>query len=126
LGIRFAIDDFGAGYSNLSTMARLPFDTVKIDRSLVAGVAADPEKQTILRIAIRLAEELGFETVAEGIENAEDLSFVAESGATLAQGYVFSPPVPLREFSALVQPSRLKAAEERTDRPMPVARRQAV
>jgi diguanylate cyclase (GGDEF)-like protein len=112
LGIRFAIDDFGAGYSNLATMARLPFDTVKLDRSLVAGVAGDAEKQTILRLAIRLAEELGFETVAEGVETTEDLNFVAEAGATMAQGYVFSRPVPLREFAALAQPSRLKMGAE--------------
>ena len=115
LGIRFAIDDFGAGYSNLATMARLPFDTVKLDRSLVAGVAEDPEKQVILRIAIRLAEELGFETVAEGVESTQDLNFVADAGATMVQGFVFSPPVALREFSALVQPGRMKidqAAEE--------------
>jgi EAL domain-containing protein (putative c-di-GMP-specific phosphodiesterase class I) len=109
LGIRFAIDDFGAGYSNLATMARLPFDTVKLDRSLVSGVAGNIEKQSILRIAIRLANELGFETVAEGIETMEDLRFAAENGATMAQGFVFSPALPLREFSALVQPSRLSA-----------------
>ncbi|SDR56948.1 diguanylate cyclase (GGDEF) domain-containing protein [Rhizobiales bacterium GAS113] len=107
LGIRFALDDFGAGYSNLATMARLPFDSVKLDRSLVSGVAADPEKQSIVRIAIRLASELGFETVAEGVETAEDLHFVAENGATTVQGYVFSRPLPLAEFSALLQPSRL-------------------
>jgi diguanylate cyclase (GGDEF)-like protein len=110
LGIRFAIDDFGAGYSNLATMARLPFDTVKLDRSLVAGVAKDGEKQTIVRIAIRLADELGFETVAEGIESIDDLQFVAKSGATMAQGFVFSHPLPLDEFSALVRPSALTAS----------------
>ncbi len=127
LGIRFAIDDFGAGYSNLATMARLPFDTVKLDRSLVSGVAQDPEKQAIVRIAIRLAEELGFETVAEGIETMEDLHFVAESGATLAQGFVFSPPVSLLEFSALVQPNRLKSGERAdADQDMASARRRAM
>ncbi|MBW8855140.1 MAG: EAL domain-containing protein, partial [Bradyrhizobium sp.] len=68
LGIRFAMDDFGAGYSNLSTMARLPFDAVKLDRTLVTGVADDREKQTILRLALGLADELGFETVVEGVE----------------------------------------------------------
>lgn len=127
LGIRFAIDDFGAGYSNLATMARLPFDTVKLDRSLVAGVADDAEKQTILRLAIRLAEELGFETVAEGVETTEDLHFVAEAGATMAQGFVFSRPVPLREFAALAQPSRLKVSAEQVheldDAPLPLRAR---
>ncbi len=110
LGIRFAMDDFGAGYSNLSTMASLPFDTVKLDRTLAAGVSADREKQTILRLALRLADELGFETVVEGVETAEDLWFVAENGATMVQGYIFSPPVSLDEFAALLQPKLLPLA----------------
>jgi len=90
LGIRFAIDDFGAGYSNLATLARLPFDTLKLDRSLITNVANDPEKQSILRIALGLAKELGFESVAEGVETLEDLKFVANAGATMGQGYVQS------------------------------------
>lgn len=125
LGIRFAMDDFGAGYSNLSTMARLPFDAVKLDRTLVAGVAEDREKQTILRLALGLADELGFETVVEGVETAEDLRFAAENGATMAQGYIFSPPLSLEEFAVLLQPSLLASAVEavpRRDR----AERQAV
>jgi EAL domain-containing protein (putative c-di-GMP-specific phosphodiesterase class I) len=112
LGIRFAMDDFGAGYSNLSTMARLPFDAVKLDRTLVAGVGQDREKQTILRLALGLADELGFETVVEGIETAEDLQFAAENGATMAQGYIFSPPLSLEEFTVLLQPSLLASAVE--------------
>ncbi|MBV9516625.1 MAG: EAL domain-containing protein [Hyphomicrobiales bacterium] len=107
LGIRFAIDDFGAGYSNLATMARLPFDTLKLDRSLVAGVSKDLEKQSIVRIAIRLAKELGFETVAEGVECLEDLNFVAENGATMAQGFALSPSLPLEQLAALLEPERL-------------------
>ncbi len=112
LGIRFAIDDFGAGYSNLATMARLPFDTLKLDRSLVSGVARDIEKQSIVRIAIRLAKELGFETVAEGVECLEDLDFVAENGATMAQGFALSPALPLDELSALLEPSRMAARDD--------------
>lgn len=112
LGIRFAMDDFGAGYSNLSTMARLPFDAVKLDRTLVAGVAEDREKQTILRLALGLADELGFETVVEGVETAEDLRFAAENGATMAQGYIFSPPLSFEEFAVLLQPGRLASAVE--------------
>jgi diguanylate cyclase (GGDEF)-like protein len=112
LGIRFAMDDFGAGYSNLSTMARLPFDTVKLDRTLATGVSEDHEKQTILRLALRLANELGFETVVEGVETAEDLQFVAENGATMVQGYIFSPPLSFEEFAVLLQPSLLASAAE--------------
>ncbi|HKY88169.1 MAG TPA: EAL domain-containing protein [Pseudorhodoplanes sp.] len=107
LGIRLAIDDFGAGYSNLATLARLPFDTIKLDRSLITNVANDPEKQSILRIALGLAKELGFESVAEGVETLEDLKFVANAGATMGQGYVFSPAVPLEELKVLLEPRRL-------------------
>jgi diguanylate cyclase (GGDEF)-like protein len=107
LGIRFAIDDFGAGYSNLATLARLPFDTIKLDRSLITNVANDAEKQTILRIALGLAKELGFESVAEGVETLEDLKFIADEGATMGQGYVFSPAVPLEELKVLLDPRRL-------------------
>ena len=107
LGIRLAIDDFGAGYSNLATLARLPFDTIKLDRSLITNVANDPEKQSILRIALGLARELGFELVAEGVETLEDLKFVADEGATMGQGYVFSPAVPLEELKVLLDPRRL-------------------
>lgn len=109
LGIRLAIDDFGAGYSNLATLARLPFDTVKLDRSLAFGLSSDREKQTIVRTALTLARELGFETVVEGIEGMKDLEFVANAGATFAQGYLFSTPVPLSELSVLLQPARLSA-----------------
>ena len=109
LGVRFAIDDFGAGYSNLATLARLPFDTVKLDRSLMSGVAADREKQAIVRTGLTLAAELGFETVVEGIEKSEDLEFAATAGATYAQGYLFSRPVAFDALSILLQPSRLAA-----------------
>jgi diguanylate cyclase (GGDEF)-like protein len=107
LGIRFAIDDFGTGYSNLATLARLPFDSVKLDRSLVSNVAIDKEKQSIVRIALGLANEFGFETVAEGVETAEDLKFMADAGATMAQGFLFSPAVPFEQVAAMIQPHRL-------------------
>jgi EAL domain-containing protein (putative c-di-GMP-specific phosphodiesterase class I) len=93
-------------------MARLPFDTLKLDRSLVSGVARDIEKQSIVRIAIRLAKELGFETVAEGVESREDLNFVAENGATMAQGFALSPALPLGKLSALLEPSRMAARDD--------------
>jgi EAL domain-containing protein (putative c-di-GMP-specific phosphodiesterase class I) len=93
-------------------MARLPFDAVKLDRTLVTGVAEDREKQTILRLALGLADELGFETVVEGVETAEDLRFAAENGATMAQGYLFSPALPLQEFAVLLQPRRLASVME--------------
>jgi diguanylate cyclase (GGDEF)-like protein len=108
-GIRLGIDDFGAGYSNLATLARLPFDTVKLDRSLVLDLASDREKQVIVRTALTLASELGFETVVEGIERPEDFEFVVKAGATFAQGYLFSAPITFGELSVLLQPAQLGA-----------------
>jgi diguanylate cyclase (GGDEF)-like protein len=107
LGIRLAIDDFGAGYSNLATLARLPFDTVKLDRSLISGFSSDREKQTIVRIAQAMASELGFETVVEGIEKMQELELVAKFGATYAQGFLFSRPVPIDQLAPLLRPARL-------------------
>jgi diguanylate cyclase (GGDEF)-like protein len=109
LGIRFAIDDFGAGYSNLATLARLQFDTVKLDRSLTAGLASDSEKQTIVRSGLNLASELGFETVVEGIERREDFEFIVNAGATYAQGFLFSAPVAFDELAVWLRPARLGA-----------------
>jgi diguanylate cyclase (GGDEF)-like protein len=110
LGIRFVIDDFGTGYSNLATLARLPFDGVKLDRSLITNVANDKEKQSIVRIALSLANEFGFETVAEGVETAEDFRFLADAGTTMAQGFLFSKSVSLPQIAAIVHPRRLQEA----------------
>jgi diguanylate cyclase (GGDEF)-like protein len=107
LGIRFVIDDFGTGYSNLATLARLPFDGVKLDRSLIANVANDKEKQSIVRIALSLANEFGFETVAEGVETIEDFKFIAAAGTTMAQGFLFSKSLPFEQIAAILQPRRM-------------------
>jgi EAL domain-containing protein (putative c-di-GMP-specific phosphodiesterase class I) len=115
LGIRFVIDDFGTGYSNLATLARLPFDGVKLDRSLISNVANDKEKQSIVRIALSLANEFGFETVAEGVETAEDFKFIAEAGTTMAQGFLFSRSLPFEHVAAVLQPRRLHDVLPATD-----------
>ncbi len=109
LGVRLAIDDFGAGYSNLATLARLPFDTVKLDRSLVVGLASDRDKRTIVQIGLMLATELGFETVVEGVERTEEFEFIVKCGATYAQGYLFSVPVSVDELLIILEPARLGA-----------------
>jgi diguanylate cyclase (GGDEF)-like protein len=115
LGIRFVIDDFGTGYSNLATLARLPFDGVKLDRSLISNVANDKEKQSIVRIALSLANEFGFETVAEGVETAEDFKFIAQAGTTMAQGFLFSQSLPFEHVAAILQPRRLHDALPRPE-----------
>lgn len=117
LGVRFSMDDFGAGYSNLATVARLPFDAIKIDRSLVHGVSEDPERQSILRVAIGLASELGFDTVVEGVEEPADMTIATDFGATYVQGYIFSPPVSIEKFTALLEPGCLVNKLPKSSRP---------
>ncbi|AMJ61433.1 diguanylate cyclase [Bosea sp. PAMC 26642] len=107
-GIRFAIDDFGTGYSNLSSLARLRVDTLKIDRSLVHDVATSPEQQAIVRTILSLARALGFSTVVEGVEKIADLNFMIDEGANVAQGYYFSPALPIAEFKSFLSLRRLK------------------
>lgn len=108
LGIRFSIDDFGTGYSNLSMLARLQFDTLKIDRSLVHGVSASAEQQAIVRTILALARSLGFSTVVEGVEQPEDLTFMIDEGADVAQGYLFSEALPIESLGAFVNSDRLR------------------
>jgi diguanylate cyclase (GGDEF)-like protein len=121
LGVRLAIDDFGAGYSNLATLARLPFDSLKLDRSLISGARHDPEKQSVARIAFALARELGLDSVAEGVESADDFKFVVEEGATMAQGYFFSAPVSIAELSTLIASNYLAPRIARVGEPRAVA-----
>jgi diguanylate cyclase (GGDEF)-like protein len=113
-GVRFAIDDFGTGYSSLSYLARLPIDKIKIDRSFIRGVGENPKAEALVTVVAHLARTLGLQTVAEGIETEAEFDFVRSQGAGAAQGYLFSPALPLREFMeflAAVHPLRAGAAD---------------
>lgn len=109
-GIRFAIDDFGTGYSNLSKLVRMPFDTLKLDRSLIAGVATNSETLSIVRVALNLAKMLQVRSVVEGVENMDDFKVLVEEGADMAQGFLFSPAVPISEIQIILQPGILMEA----------------
>jgi EAL domain-containing protein (putative c-di-GMP-specific phosphodiesterase class I) len=98
LGIRLAIDDFGTGYSSLSYLRRLPVDSVKIDRSFITELGNPDADATIVAGIIGLARGLGLGVVAEGVERPEQAQALQELGCTLAQGYLFSPPVALDEL----------------------------
>lgn len=102
LGVEVAMDDFGTGYSSLGSLAKVPFQKIKIDRSFVRDLAASPEARAILATIVDLAKTLGMATTAEGIETAEQLSIVKDYGCTSVQGYLFHRPQPAEEVRALL------------------------
>ena len=99
IGVGFAIDDFGTGYSSLSYLARLPLDILKIDRAFVTGVVNDTKQAVIVETLVAMASQLGFETIAEGVESGEELEFMLAKGCKCFQGYYYSPPKPADEFT---------------------------
>jgi len=99
-GLKIAIDDFGQGYSNFARFAELPVDVIKIDRSLICKLAEDPRVPTIVKSLITMAEGLNCTTVAEGIEELEQVAILSEIGCTEFQGYLFSKPLPASEAEA--------------------------
>jgi diguanylate cyclase (GGDEF)-like protein/PAS domain S-box-containing protein len=94
LGVRLAVDDFGTGYSSLSYLHRFPLDTLKIDRSFTEAIrTGTKEESMIARTIMPLAQDLGLEVVAEGVETVEQAKLLKELRCKYAQGYLFSRPV---------------------------------
>jgi diguanylate cyclase (GGDEF)-like protein len=103
LGIQLSIDDFGIGYSSLASLLRLPFSTLKIDRSLIAGLATSVEHREMVAAIATLAHNLGLDIVAEGVETAEQFAVARELGVDFVQGYFISMPRAIEELQAFVR-----------------------
>ncbi|MEE2878661.1 MAG: EAL domain-containing protein, partial [Pseudomonadota bacterium] len=110
MGVRLAIDDFGTGHSNLAMLGRLPYDVFKIDRAFISSLHSDKQAPAIVEMILGMAETLGMETVAEGVETEAQEAFLRQRGCDQYQGYYYSPPVSLEKFVQLLAADRAGAA----------------
>ncbi|WP_284285284.1 bifunctional diguanylate cyclase/phosphodiesterase [Marinibactrum halimedae] len=98
MGITLSIDDFGTGYSSMAQLKKMPVDELKIDKAFVLDLAKSQEDQVMVKTVISLAQNLGLKTVAEGVEDAQSLEYLAAIGCTKAQGFYLSRPLPANKF----------------------------
>jgi diguanylate cyclase (GGDEF)-like protein len=103
LGVRLAIDDFGTGTSVIARLQRHPINTLKIDRSLVQSLGGDAADELVVKALVTLGTMLGLDVVAEGVETDAQLALLRGTGCTLAQGFLFSRPVPAESIDATRQ-----------------------
>ena len=103
LGISLSIDDFGTGYSCLNNLQKFPFDNLKIDRCFVHNLVINPGNIAIVNAIISMAHSLNLKVIAEGVETESELMFLSNQHCDLIQGYLYSPPLPLKEFESLLK-----------------------
>jgi EAL domain-containing protein (putative c-di-GMP-specific phosphodiesterase class I) len=103
LGIRMSIDDFGTGYSSLSYLKKFKVYKLKIDQSFVRDLTEDPEDKAIVTAIINMANGLGLQTIAEGVETSNQLAFLRLQGCNEVQGYYFSKPLAPSQFEEFVR-----------------------
>ena len=111
LGVSFAIDDFGTGYASLSNLSLIKAHKLKIDASFIRDLTTNPDSSAILTATLTMARALRMRTLAEGVEQPEQLAFLQEHGCDSIQGYLFSQPLPPEAFVAYLQQQRSAADE---------------
>ena len=100
-GIGLCLDDFGSGYANLNAVLKLPFEVVKMDRSLLTGITSDEQSAVFYRSIVTVMQNMGYVIVAEGAETEEEVNLLREWGVDMVQGYYFSRPLPEKELIKL-------------------------
>ncbi|MBY4678491.1 bifunctional diguanylate cyclase/phosphodiesterase [Marinobacterium arenosum] len=105
-GVAFSIDDFGTGYSSISYLRKYPFNTLKIDRSFVCDLLSDPDDRALVLSVIAMAQGLGLEIIAEGVETIEQARFLRDAQCSMMQGYLFSKPLPAEQMEQLLVSDR--------------------
>jgi EAL domain-containing protein (putative c-di-GMP-specific phosphodiesterase class I) len=100
VGIFTSVDDFGMGYSSLNLIKEIPWNVLKVDKCFLPEDDEDERsiRSIMFRHVISLANDMGFESIAEGVETEQQLKFLKETGCVLAQGYFFDKPLPYEEF----------------------------
>jgi diguanylate cyclase (GGDEF)-like protein len=116
LGVHVAIDDFGVGYSSLSSLKSLPFDVLKIDRSFVSGLMTDGHDAAIARTIISIADHFGFASVGEGAETPGEIEWLWKNGCRYVQGYGIARPMPIDAFTLWLANYKAKTPELRRAR----------
>ena len=103
LGVRIAIDDFGTGYSSLAHLQQFPVDALKIDRSFISRLTENPEGETLIHTLVQLGKALAIETLAEGIEQQQELSLLQAEQCDSGQGFLFARPLDVAAAEAFLQ-----------------------
>ena len=101
-GVRFSLDDFGTGYSSLAYLKRMPLDELKIDQGFVRDVLTDTNDAAIAKMVVVLADSMGIDVMAEGVETEPQREFLATLGCGAYQGYLLSRPLPIELFETFV------------------------
>ena len=111
LGVSIVLDDFGIGYSSMRYLQMFPFDKIKVDKSFIQNMTSHSDSAAIVCAIVGLGRSLDIETTAEGVETAEQLTFLRVAGCQLAQGFLFGRPVPVSQLSFECPESLQKDAE---------------
>ena len=102
MGLKVALDDFGAGYSSLGHLRRYPFDKLKIDREFVIDCTGDVQSATVVHAVVSIGRALGMKVVAEGVETEQQRQFLKIAGVHAMQGYLFGKPMPIAALKTLM------------------------